>query len=134
MRSFILVLGLVMLTGCASYLDYGHDRYGVIRDAQEPTAIGVSNSYAVLYNCKGTQVEGYFYQKLEFSDCNPVTGLQHASAPGWFPNVFQGMMNLAGFGWVASAQGGNGSSSSSSASSTSSSSASGGSSGHGGHH
>jgi hypothetical protein len=96
----------LLLVGCASYIDYGNGRYGVVKDAQQPVAVGVSNSFAVLQNCEGRQRDGYHYEKLDFTDCHDTTEPKHASAPGWFPHLFNGLANLAGFGWVASTQGG----------------------------
>lgn len=121
----LLLIPSLLLTGCASYMPTSDGRYQLVKSAQEPVMIGVSNSYAMLESCKGTQREGYLYEKLDFTECYDLPNTrQHASAPGWFPSMWNGALNLIGFGWVATSQGGVSASASSTA--TSSATASGG--------
>lgn len=116
---YLLIPTILVLGGCASYMPTSDGRYQRVKSAQEPVAIGVSNSYAMLESCKGTQREGYPYESLDFTECFDLPNTrQHASAPGWFPQMFTGLMNLAGFGWVATSQGGTTASASSTATSS----------------
>lgn len=117
----LLVGGLLALTACTTYRDLGNDRYQVPVSAQEPTWFGVSNSYSWLDNCNGKQVEGYHYQKLEFSDCSEVPGsFRHAYAPGFGPQIIASIFNMLGMGWIASNVGNNTNTSSSAVSESSS--------------
>ena len=102
----LLAIMAMGVTACSTYMPTSDGRYQRVKSTQEPVAFGVSNSYAMLESCKGTQVEGYTYEKLNFTECFDLPNTrQHASAPGFFPQILTGLLNLAGFGWVATAQG-----------------------------
>jgi len=133
----VWMLPIVFLAGCATYMDLGEGRYGVTQVSEQRSPFGTNAGFAMLQNCKGTQEEGYHYQKLTFSDCQPLTGYVPTSSQGQGGQIVGGALTGLGFGLGSAFSGAGGSSSSSSAGGASSSSSSssvgivGG--GHGGH-
>ncbi len=122
-RTVICLLGLLSCVGCASYVDLGGGRYLKTESTQDPVMWGVSNSHSVAYDCKGTQREGYNYEKLDFSDCHQATEIRHASAPGYGTAIVNAIISGLTLGLVAHFidGGGDASASASSASSATSS-------------
>ena len=121
-RTMICLLGLLSCVGCSTYIDLGDGRYGVTKVAEERSPFGTNAGFAFLANCKGTQVEGYNYQKLEFSDCHRITEIAPISSQGQGGQIVGGALTGLGFG-LGSAFGGSTTSSSSSAGANSSSNA-----------
>lgn len=119
---YYLVL-FFLLTGCASAVSLGGDRYLVTESTQDPTMFGVSNSHSVAKDCKGTQREGYNYEKLDFSDCVWVR-TDHGYAPGYGTSVVNALIQGLTLGLVANfLDGGGNANASASANSTSSAAA-----------
>ena len=119
MRRLLWALPLLGLVGCASHVDLGGGRYLVTQSTQDPTMFGVSNSHSMAQDCKGTQREGYHYEKLDFSDCMTVR-TDHGYAPGYGTALVNALVQGLTFGLVANFMGGDGGASAS-ASATSSS-------------
>lgn len=108
----------VMLMGCAGYIPLGNDRYLKTESTQDPAMWGVSNSDSIAWDCKGTQREGYNYEKLDFSDCKQVTEIKHTFAPGYGTAVVNALLSAVTFGFAAHFFDGGGGDASASASSS----------------
>lgn len=121
MRHLAWVLPL-FLVGCASSIDLGGGRYLVTKSTQEPVMFGVSNSHSMAQDCKGTQREGYQYEKLDFSDCITVR-IDHGYAPGYGTMIVNALVQGLTLGLVANFIGDNGATASASASASATSSA-----------
>lgn len=125
----------LLMVGCTHYIDYGNGIYERTRSTQDPVAWGVSHSDSVKEVCEGRQVEGYHYEKLEFSNCI-VTERHHGTAPGYGTAIANAFANFATFGllgWIWGG-GGGGATSSSSAVQSQSVTVPAASGHHGGHH
>ena len=88
----------LLLSGCASYIDYGDGRYGVTRVSEERSAFGTNGGFMYLDNCHGTQDPSYSYQKLTFSDCKVVTPLTPIYSQGVGGQIVGGALTGLGFG------------------------------------
>lgn len=122
--SAITILSFMSLSlGCASYVKLSDDKYLVTQSTQDPVMWGVSNSDSVLTECKGTQREGYNYEKLDFTECKQVAEVKHTSAPGYGSAIVSGLLNALTFGLIAAFWGGGGGDANANASSNSSSNA-----------
>jgi hypothetical protein len=97
----------LLLVGCASVVPLGNDRYLRTQSTQDPVLFGVSNSHAMAQDCKGTQREGYLYEKLDFSDCLTVR-IDHGSAPGYGTALANALIQGLTLGLVANYIGGDG--------------------------
>lgn len=122
-KESLYIIGILTSLGCASYIDLGGGRYLKTESTQDPVMWGVSNSHSVAYDCKGTQREGYNYEKLDFSDCHQATEIKHASAPGYGTAIANAVISGLTLGFAAHFFDGGGGDASASASSSSSSSA-----------
>lgn len=120
-RTSLCAVSILALAGCASYVDLGGGRYLRTQSTQDPTMFGVSNSHAMAQDCKGTQREGYLYEKLDFSDCLTVR-TDHGYAPGYGTAIVNALVQGLTLGLVANFVGGDGASASASASSSATSS------------
>ena len=114
------VVSLLFLAGCASYIDYGGDRYGVTKVSEQRSPFGTNAGFAYMENCKGEHSTQTY--ELVFTDCHPVTPLQAISSQGVGGQIVGGALTGLGFGLGSVFSGASGAS----ASSTSSSIATGG--------
>ena len=128
MKRILASTALIYITaisfGCSNYIKLQGDQYLVTESTQDPVMWGVSNSHSLAIQCKGTQREGYNYEKLDFSECKQVTELKHSSAPGYRHAVVNAFLNALTFGLLAGFLSGGGDGGNASASSSSSSNAS----------
>lgn len=114
MRRLLWALPL-LLVGCASSVPLGGGRYLVTESTQEPVLFGVSNSHSVAKDCKGTQREGYHYEKLDYSDCITAR-IDHGYAPGYATAIINALVQGLTLGLVANFVGGDGASATANAS------------------
>lgn len=121
MKYMVWALPLVFV-GCAGHVHLGGDRYLVTESTQDPTMFGVSNSHAVAKDCRGTQREGYNYEKLDFSDCLYVR-TDHGYAPGYGTVIVNALINGLTLGLMANYLSGDGASANANASASSSAAA-----------
>ena len=96
MKQLLWALPLLVLTGCASYIDYGNGRYGVARVSEQRSPFGTNAGFTYLDNCEGTQANPG--ASLEFRDCHPVTPISVISSQGQGGQVVSGALNGLGFG------------------------------------
>jgi hypothetical protein len=112
--SVLILVGLgLVLTGCASYIDYGDGRYGVTKVSEQRSPFGTNGGFAVLQNCEGR----YGNLGLEFTDCHDLTNYHPIYSQGQGGQVVSGALTGLGFG-LGSAFSGAGSVSSSAVSSS----------------
>lgn len=116
MTKILWALPLLVLAGCASYIDYGNGRYGVTRVSEERSPFGTNAGFAYLDNCEGyRQNPG---ATLEFKDCHAVTPLSVISSQGQGGQVVSGALNGLGFGLGSAFSGATGATSSAVSSAT----------------
>jgi hypothetical protein len=98
MKRFWILLPcvLLLLGGCASYIDYGGGRYGVTRVSEERSPFGTNAGFAYLENCEGRTDPNKV--GLQFSDCHPVTPVLIISSQGVGGQIVGGALTGLGFG------------------------------------
>ncbi|TSA51347.1 MAG: hypothetical protein D4R44_08150 [Actinobacteria bacterium] len=121
----LLVIGL-LVSGCASYIDYGDGRYGVTKVSEQRSPFGTNGGFMHMENCKGEYSQEKF--GLVFTECHPVTPLTPITSQGVGGQIVGGALTGLGFGLGSAFSGAGGASSSSSSSAITTAPA------HGGHH
>ena len=111
MRLALLCLA-VLVSGCASYIDYGDGRYGVTRVSEERSAFGTNGGFMILQNCEGKP--GAY--GMNFSDCKNMSDYTPIYSQGVGGQVVGGALTGLGFGLGSVFSGAGGASSSASSS------------------
>ena len=94
--SCLLILGIVVLGGCASYADLGNGRYAKTGFSEERSPFGTNGGYTRLENCKGDKA--HWFSTLELSECRPLTDWVPVSSQGQGGQVAAGALNAVGLG------------------------------------
>lgn len=121
MRHFIWILA-ALLVGCSSYVNLGNGKAMRTVVTEEPSLFGTNAGFMRLEQCEATQREGYHYESLELTNCQPNSHWVPIQSQGQGGQIVSGAMIGLGFGLGSAFSGAAGSSSSSSSAASSSSS------------
>ena len=110
LQSWVVLVLLIpfglLATGCSTYIDRGNSRYERTVSTQEISWFGITNSFPEVQNCKGTQKEGYYYENLEWSECNVVRKGNNTHVPGLAHSALYVLGNVLSFGLLGLLAGG----------------------------
>lgn len=111
-KLWLLLATVVVLAGCASTIDLGHERYGVTKVSEERSLFGTNGGFMYLDDC--AKVYDPQTKLPTWADCKTIAGPVPIYSQGVGGQIVGGALTGIGFGLGSAFSGASGSSAASS--------------------